>query len=168
MVLSFSPILLVFLGSYFWLLLPTFSGTNQVLHRMLDHLLLFFCLLHFLFHLPAFLWIYQWYCFSLPPPHPAQSDKCGFSMSIISSELIHRSLLYFIWFLCCAVNLSPRELCLTDYVLTYDINFLKNMIWRHWYLLPFTTSFHPDWLYVHDKDVNDGKESARPGLGRPN
>lgn len=55
----------------------------------------------------------------------AQSNKCRFSMSIISSELIYRSLLYFIWFLCWAVNLSPGELCLTDYVLTYDIIFFK-------------------------------------------
>ena len=55
----------------------------------------------------------------------AQSNICRFSMSIISSELIYRSLLYFIWFLCWAVNLSPEELCLTDYVLTYDIIFFK-------------------------------------------
>lgn len=55
----------------------------------------------------------------------AQSNECRFSMSIISSELIYCSLLYLIWFLCWAVNLSPGELCLTDYVLTYDIIFFK-------------------------------------------
>lgn len=50
----------------------------------------------------------------------APSNQCHFSLSLISSGLIY-PLLYFIWFSCQTVNLSQGELCLTDYVLTYDI-----------------------------------------------
>lgn len=84
-------------------------------------------------------------------------------MSIISSELIHRSLLYFIWFFRWAVNLSPGELCLADYVLSYDIIFLKEHDLKTLISIAiYTTTFPSDWLYVHDRDVSDGMESARP------
>lgn len=82
-------------------------------------------------------------------------------MSIFSSELIYRSLLYFIWVLCQAVNLSPEELCLTDYVLTYDIIFFKEHDLKTLISIAVYSSFSFRMMYAYDRDVNDGVEGAR-------